>query len=144
MTKARATKPTDRSQAVKYRGVARAFLDAAEALSLVAAEDETYGNAIALLSVHLCVSYADATCIGYGEQKSRAGDHELVVPLLHDIMRERLPADIEKHLRLVVSRKDEIAYQGLHFSLHEARQLLERATRFAVWAEQMYQRRPTA
>jgi hypothetical protein len=45
MTKARATKPTDRSQAVKYRGVARAFLDAAEALSLVAAEDETYGNA---------------------------------------------------------------------------------------------------
>ena len=144
MTKARATKSTDRGQAVKYRGVARAFLTAADALSLIADQDETYGNAIALLAVHICVSYADATCIGYGEQKSKAGDHALVVPLLRDTMRDRLPADVEKSLRLVVTRKDEIAYQGLQFSLRDARQLLERAQHFAEWAEQMYQLRPTA
>lgn len=60
MTRRNSAKQRDRSEAVKYMAVGRAFLNASEALSTVAGDDEGYGNAIALLAVHACVAMADA------------------------------------------------------------------------------------
>lgn len=52
----------DRSSAPKYAQVAAAFLVSAEALATLAGDDEGYGNAIALLSTHAVIAWADAVC----------------------------------------------------------------------------------
>ena len=75
--------------------------------------------------------------------KSTAGDHAAVVPILRNIFRQQLPADVEKALRSVVASKDEIAYQGRYYPLADGRRLLARAETFAVWACRMYEERPT-
>jgi len=143
MTRRGSAKRVDRSQAAKYMSVGRAFLSSAQALSTVADGDEGYGNAIALLAVHACVSLADALAIGYAEVKSTAGDHAAVVPMLRDIFRQQLPADVEKALRSVVTSKDEIAYQGRYYPLQDGQRLLARAEAFSTWATRVYEERPT-
>lgn len=42
----------------------------------------------------------------------------------------------------LVRSKDGVAYQGKYYPLRDGRALLERATRFARWADQLYQQRP--
>lgn len=123
--------------------VGRAFLASAQALSTVADGDEGYGNAIALLAVHACVSLADALAIGYAEIKSTAGEHAATVPMLRDIFRQQLPDDVEKALRSVVTSKDEIAYQGRYYPLQDGQRLLAKAEAFSVWAMRKHEERPT-
>jgi hypothetical protein len=135
-------RPVDRLSAGKYRHVGRAFLDAADALSVVAGDDETYGNAIGLLSIHAAIAYADAVSIAYGERKSAAGDHEQAVSMLRGVLAARLPNDMESMLLTLVRAKDSVAYQGKYYPLDDGRALLERATTFARWADQLYQQRP--
>ena len=132
----------DRLSAGTYRQAGRAFLEAAEALSAVADDDETYGNAIGLLSIHAAIAYADTVSIAYGERKSTAGDHEQAVSVLRGVLAARLPSDMDSLLLSLVRAKDGVAYQGKYYPLQDGRALLERATKFARWADQLYQQRP--
>ena len=143
MTRRSRAKAVDRLHAGRYRRLAQSFATSAQALSDVASDDEGYGNAIGLLVVHTCVAYADVLAISYGERKSTAGDHQMAVVLLRDILRDQLTDAAEKSLGLVIRSKDELSYQGRYYSLTEARHLLSHASSFAAWAESMYDRRPT-
>lgn len=55
-----------------------------------------------------------------------------------------MPAEMVKILRAVVGAKDEVSYQGAYYPLHDGRRLLEKAVRFYLWADDLYQRRPPA
>jgi hypothetical protein len=136
------TRTVDRVSAGKYRQVGRAFLDAADALSMVAGEDETYGNAIGLLSIHAAIAYADTVSIAYGERKSTAGDHEQAVTVLRSVLGARLPSDMDSLLLSLVKAKDGVAYQGKYYPLRDGQRLLDKASRFAQWADRLYQQRP--
>jgi len=138
----RRAKTVDRALAIKYHAVGRGFLSAASDLSTVAVEDESCGNAIALLAIHGAIAMADALAIAYGEQKSTDGDHGQAVSLLRDILRDRLPERAESQLRALVGAKDSVSYQGTYYQLGQGRTLLKRAQQFAQWADQMYQERP--
>jgi hypothetical protein len=132
----------DRLSAGTYRQAGRAFLEAAEALSAVADDDETYGNAIGLLSIHAAIAYADTVSIAYGERKSTAGDHEQAAIVLRRVLAARLPGNMDSLLLSLIKAKDGVAYQGRYYPLQEGRDLLDKATKFASWADQMYQQRP--
>jgi hypothetical protein len=132
----------DRLTATKYRQVGSAFLDSADALSALADDDESYGNAIGLLAVHAAIAFADAVSIAYGERKSAAGDHEQAVTVLRSVLTVRLPSTMDSLLLSLVKAKDGVAYQGKYYPLQDGRDLLGKATRFAQWADRMYQQRP--
>lgn len=136
------TRTVDRLSAGKYQQVGRAFIDAADALSTVAGEDETYGNAVGLLSIHAAIAYSDAVSIAYGARKSTEGDHEHAVSVLRSVLNTRLPNEMHSLLLSLVKAKDGVAYQGKYYPLREGRGLLDKATRFAQWADNVYQQRP--
>jgi hypothetical protein len=125
----------ERSLARGYLDSGRTFLKAAEDLATLASEDEMYGSAIALLSVHAGISHADAACIQVDEKKSTSGDHRDAVRLLREVFGNRLPDARERDLRTLVEVKDQVAYQGRHYPLDEALRLLKRAREFAKWVE---------
>jgi hypothetical protein len=49
---------------------------------------------------------------------------------------------MDTKLLTLVKAKDSIAYQGKYYPLHDGRHLLDKATKFAQWADQVYQQRP--
>lgn len=137
------TKRTPREQATRYRQSGHTFLAAAEALDVLAGEDESYGSAIALLVVHAAISLADSITIAYGERKSASGNHAEVVSVLRAVLGNGLPDKPVKLLAGIIKSKDAVAYQGKYFGLEAAREILTKGLEFAAWAEDWYQERPT-
>ena len=130
----------DRGSAPKYAQVAEAFLVSADALATLAGDDEGYGNAIALLSTHAVIAWADAVSIRHAEQKATDGDHEQAAAVLRDSVRNLLTASAEKALRSVLAEKDAIAYQGRYYPLDQGTKVLEQAKKFARWARDVYEK----
>jgi hypothetical protein len=129
----------DRGSAPKYAHVAASFLESATALATLAGADEGYGNAIALLSTHAVIAWADAVSIRYAEQKATDGDHAQAAAVLRDSVRNRLTTAAEKALRSVLAEKDAIAYQGRYYPLDHGIKVLEQAKKFAKWAREAYE-----
>lgn len=131
----------DRGSAPKYAHVAESFLESAAALATLAGADEGYGNAIALLSTHAVIAWADAVSIRHAEQKATDGDHEQAAAVLRDSVRNLLTPAAEKALRSVLAEKDAIAYQGRYYPLAQGVKVLEQAKRFAMWAREVFEQR---
>jgi len=132
----------DRASAPKYAQVADAFLVSADTLATLAGEDEGYGNAIALLSTHSVIAWADAVSIRHAEQKATDGDHEQAAAVLRDSVRNLLTPAAEKALRHVLAEKDAIAYQGRYYPLDQGTKVLEQAKKFAKWTRDSYGKGP--
>lgn len=138
-------KRTDRYQAHKYHRVAGSLLQSASVLMGLASEDDSYGNAIALLAIHAAVSYNDALTISYGEAKSTEGQHVKAADLLVEALRgfdTKVVAARANQLRAILGSKDRVSYTGTFYRLEDAAQLLRQTSDFAAWADAMYQRRP--
>jgi hypothetical protein len=134
-------KNVDKAQAEKYRRVGAALLESATALSELATDTDSFGNAIAVVAVHACIAYNDALSIAWKGVKSTEGDHAraadtLVFALGH------LAAEQVRRLGTVLSHNDQVSYQGSYFRVSEAVRLLEQAAAFCAWAERIYDRRP--
>jgi len=123
-------------------GCSLTLLDAADSLAALAGEDESYGNAIALLSIHSAISRADAVSIAYAERKSAEGDHTQAVTVLRAALGNRLPKREEGLLVSLIAAKDSVSYQGKFYPLADGQLMLEKARRFAAWADRMFQQRP--
>jgi len=134
----------DRSQGAKYYRVARALRESATDLLEVADEDSSYGNAIAIVAIHSAIAYTDALTIAYGGFKSIEGDHTRAVYALQEAMGARVDPRRSKLLLAIIKEKDTVSYQGVYYSLDDARSLIERLNEFAEWAEGEYERRPYA
>jgi hypothetical protein len=66
-------KDIDKAQAEKYRRVGAALLESARVLAEVAADGDSFGNAIAVVAVHACIAYNDALSIAWRGVKSTEG-----------------------------------------------------------------------
>ena len=135
-------KDVDRAQAEKYRRVGAALLDSAHVLATVGTDADSFGNAIAVLAVHACIAYNDALSIGWRGVKSTDGDHTRAPDTLVFALGHLAAAEQVRQLRAVLSRKDQVSYQGSYYRVSEAARLLEQAAAFCAWAEHMYDRRP--
>ena len=45
-------------------------------------------------------------------------------------------------LRSIIAEKDAVSYQGVYYSVGEARAVVQSLTGLAEWAEDMYRQRP--
>ncbi len=122
--------------------VARALRESVSALELVAEEGDQYGNAIAIVAIHGAIAYADALSITYGGFKSTAGDHEKAADALEAALGRRADPAALHGLLKVLKQKDTASYQGVYFTLQEARALAADFQEFARWAEELFEQRP--
>lgn len=80
--------------------------------------------------------------MAYGGFKSTEGEHERAVDALKDALGNRADPSQVVALLTIIKKKDVVSYQGVYYSVAEARGMLEKLTRFADWAEEMYGQRP--
>ena len=123
----------DPSQADNYAEVGRRLILAGR--SMLERADARHASALAILSVHAVIAYADSICIHLGGRKSTSANHQAAVTLLRSIMGPRLGSATEKSLLRVLSEKDRFEYQGYVATMREAQQLFARAEEVATWAE---------
>ncbi len=142
MVRRMVSKSVDKALSVKYLRVARALKSGAEALLTIADREDTYGNAIGVLAVHAAIAYNDALTIAYGGKKATGEDHKRAVDLLRETFGNRLPNDVHKDLRGILSLKDTFSYLGAYQHVDNAQKLVDRVGRFSEWAEDTYERRP--
>lgn len=135
-------KTLEPGQALKYYRVARALRASAMDLIEIADEESSYGNAIAIVAIHSAIAYADALTIAYGGFKSTEGEHERAVDAFQAALGARAEPGQVRILRAIIKEKDTVSYQGVYYTLGEARNLVERLNGFAEWAEGVYERRP--
>lgn len=142
MVKRTRRKPVDPAQAPKYHRVARALRRSAMDLIELAGEGTTHGNAIAIVAIHAAIAYADALAIAYGGFKSAEGEHERAVEALQAALGARAEPEHVRALLAIIKKKDTASYQGVYYTIDEARVLVEKLNGFAEWAERMYEQRP--
>lgn len=135
-------KEVDPSQADRYRRVGEALLESAPVLAELAADSGSYGNAVAVVAVHACIACNDALSSAWKGVKSTDGDHTrapdtLLFALSHPVPRERV-----RQPKTVVGKKDHVSCQGTCCRIDQAARLLDEATEFCAWAEEMSERRP--
>lgn len=142
MVKRGRRKRMDRSAARKHHRVARSLRQSALDLSEPAEDGDRYGNAIAIIAIHAAVAYGDALCIAYGGFKSTEGEHQRAAEALDDALGSHGEPQRMKDFRAILDEKDAVAYQGVYYTIADARKVVERLDRFARWAEELYNQRP--
>jgi hypothetical protein len=135
VTRVDRTKRVDPSQADNYAELGRRLLHAGRVI--IERADARHASALAILSVHAAIAYADAVAVHVGGRKSTSADHEAAVRLLRSVLGQRLPTTVERMLNRLLAEKDRLEYQGYLATMQEATSLLGRATQIAAWAEEM-------
>jgi hypothetical protein len=135
-------KEVDRAQASKYRRVGAALLESAQTLAELATDSDGYGNAIAVVAVHACIAYNDALSIAWKGVKSTEGDHTRAPDTLLFALSHNVPPERVRQLKSVLDKKDHVSYMGTYFRIDQASRLLNEATGFCAWAEEMFEQRP--
>ncbi len=88
-----------------------------------------------LASIHAAVAENDAVCVAMLGKHSTDPDHQRAVDLLETVG-DRAPNVGQRaaQLRALLKRKNLVEYEARRASDAEARDALERATRFVSWA----------
>jgi hypothetical protein len=142
MVKRGRRKRMDPSLASKYHRVAQALENSARDLCVLAEDGDVYGNAIAIVAIHAAIAHSDALSIAYGGFKSTEGDHERAADSLLAALGSRADPEKTRVLRSIIAEKDTVSYQGVYYTVEDARAIVQRLTAFADWADEMYQQRP--
>jgi hypothetical protein len=132
----------DPTLASKYRLVAQALGKSAQDLCELAEDGDGYGNAVAIIAIHAAIAHSDALSIAYGGFKSTEGDHERAPDALLAALGSRAEAEQIKVLRSIIGEKDMASYQGIYYTVQDARAVVRRLAGFAAWADEMYRLRP--
>jgi hypothetical protein len=127
----------DPAASVKYQRVGASLMKGARDLEALAAEGDSYGNAIAVIAIHAAIAYTDALSVRFGGFKSAEGDHVRVVDALKEALGKRADETAIRHLRRVLAEKDQVAYQGEYYTIADARRLTAATEKFATWAEDL-------
>jgi len=141
MVKGGRRRRVDASASGKYRRIGEALLGSSRDLLQLSEEGDMYGNAVAILAIHAAIAYADAVCIAFGEFKSTEGDHQGAVKALKEAVGPRADVQAIKALGLILSEKDQVAYQGNYYTLDDASAVVRRLETFVAWAEEILARR---
>lgn len=135
-------KGLDSSLAARYNRVARALCRSASDLCEVAEDGDLYGNAIAIVAIHSAIAHSDALCVAYGGFKSTDGEHGRPAEALQEALGARVDTRQLRTLEAILREKDSVSYQGIYYTVSDARNVVQRLEAFARWAEEMYDRRP--
>lgn len=92
-------------------------------------------DAVMLASIHAAITANDAVCVAMLGKHSTDPDHQRAVDLLESVG-DRAPGVGPRagQLRALIKRKNLVEYEARRASVAEARDALERATRFVSWA----------
>lgn len=133
MTRTDHTKRIDPAQADSYAELGRRLLHAGRAA--MERGDVAHASALAILSVHAGIAFADAAVIHVSGKKSSGSEHRAAVRLLRAAFGPRLPTGIETSLNRLLSEKDRFEYQGYLASMREASVAFAHAAKIATWTE---------
>ncbi len=133
MPKEAKTIKVDKTEVKKYRMIAKGFYDAA-----VSERDLKRWNAAGLLIVHSAIAYADVLTIKYGGVKSRSENHQDVVKLLENVIKEsESKSNALNQLERLIAHKSTVAYSGELYDQQDIEKLLKHLERFKTWAEKL-------
>jgi hypothetical protein len=92
-------------------------------------------DTVMLASIHAAITANDAVCVALLGKHSTDPDHQRAVDLLESVG-DRAPGIGQRagQLRALLKRKTLVEYEARRASVAEARDALERATRFVSWA----------
>lgn len=110
----------------------REFLASAQA-----AADEERHDASLLNAVHAAIVASDAVCVALLGRRSSDPDHQRAADLLEDVVDVEPDARVRaRQLRSLIAKKTFVAYEARRATAAEARDGLERASRFVAWTEE--------
>src|SRR5688572_16018282 len=113
------------------------LLQKAEEFLRTAARAEGAGDrdAAMLASIHAAITANDAACVALLSKHSTDPDHQRAADLL-ETAGDRAPGAGQRagQLRALLKQKNLVEYEARRASVAEARDALERATRFVSWA----------
>ena len=136
------TKREDPARAGRYREVAQGFLKAARDLGILA--DPKYGNGLAVAAIHAAIAYTDALTVAYGSVRSTDGDHSRAAEILQQTLGHRADPGQVRRLEGILDAKTHASYSGVYYRLEEGMNILQELESYVVWAEETYQKRPSA
>ncbi len=111
---------------------AREFLAAAQAAS-----DEDHHDASLLNAVHAAIAASDAVCVALLGRRSSDPDHQRAVDLFENVADMEPDARLRaRQLRSLIAKKNFVAYEARRATAAEARDGLDRATRFVAWTDE--------
>ena len=137
MVKKKKIRSEPRNRAGDYLRVATDFTGGADT-----AMEFEYSNAAGVLYVHAAIAYADAVSIALSGKKSGSEDHEDVIDLLHDVIRENDQADKDASnaIQRIISIKNEVSYEGRAYTRKDILPLKRRIDLIARWARDRLRR----
>lgn len=133
MTRTDRSKRVDPSQADAFAELGRRLMHAGRAI--LDRGDAQHASALAILSVHAAIAFADVVTIHASGRKSTSGDHHAATRLLRSTMGPRLPSGVATAFSRLVSEKDKFEYQGYLATMREAATAYGHAEKVAAWAE---------
>lgn len=141
MAKLDRTKRVDPAQSDSYAELGRRLVSAGRVM--IERGDSRHASALAILSVHAAIAFADAVAIHAGGRKSTSSDHAAAIRLLRSVLGARFPSAIATALGRLLEEKDRVEYQGYLATMREAGLMFSRAEQIGTWAESvlMSQRR---
>jgi hypothetical protein len=111
---------------------AREFLGAAQA-----AADNDHHDASLLNAVHATIAAADAVCVALLGRRSSDPDHQRAADLLENVAEFEPEARVRaRQLRGLIAKKNFVAYEARRATAAEARDGVDRATRFVAWTDE--------
>jgi len=116
------------------------FLQKAEEFlrASVRADEAGDQDAVMLASIQAAIAANDAVCVALLGKRSTDQDHQRAVDLLESVG-DRAPGVGPRagQLRALLKKKNLVEYEARRASAAEARDALERATRFLTWAREV-------
>jgi hypothetical protein len=119
---------------------ASVFLQKAEEFlrASVRAAEAADHDAAMLASIHAAITANDAVCVAFLGKRSTDQDHQRAGDLLESVG-DRAPGVGARagQLRALLKKKNLVEYEARRASVAEARDAVERATRFVAWARDL-------
>ena len=116
-----------RSDYIAYYNRSKDFYE-----GMMNAERNNLWNTLGLTGVHCVISLTDALTVYFSGHRSSGEDHQQAAELLKRIRIEQ--ADLyARKLKLIIAKKNAIAYDEREFYKSEAQEILKQVSRFYSW-----------
>lgn len=119
------TRPCDKALIRGRMGKAEQFLDAAESVRELAADEEDMGDAYVTLCVHAGIAAADALCCAALGRHAQGDGHQEAVALLRQV--NPGGADLAKALEVLLKMKTRAGYSHVSVNAEDRRRARRRA-----------------
>ncbi|MGB7585412.1 MAG: hypothetical protein WBM11_11245 [Terriglobales bacterium] len=115
------------------------FVDKADhflqGMKLLNDDVKSYRSGVGLLAIHSAISLSDAIMVGLTPKRGKHQDHAQAARELERVCsKNKVDTRGIDHLRWLLARKNEVAYQERRFDDASVKIAVDKAQRFNVWA----------